>query len=319
MNKDCKIWTAALCICCLCACTGEDSIPTTPDGGKGVPINFSATLTDTRADEFTNTTLSSMGVFAYASGTGNYNESTTPLNYIYNVEISKTDADAAWTPASPIFWPLNSNEKLTFFAYAPHTNRIMEAGNNLSLPDFNSAGHPQLTYTNTHPDIDFLFAVPQTDLMKATSTVNFRMMHALTKVSIAVSNSGTRTKKVIRLALKAKKQGTFSYPPSGVFKFQVGDEYITYDENMSYTVELPGGEDTTVKNIKSYYVLPDRTGVALTLTYIEYTDPSDDTGTQYTTVVSDTPDVDAGELSFSDNVPWVPGTSITYQLIISDK
>lgn len=298
----------------LTACN-TDSEPEVPY--SDVPINFSATVPATRAGEFTSATLSSMGVFAYASGTGDYNENSTQLNYIYNVEISKTDA--VWTPASPIYWPLNTTEKLTFFAYAPHTDKITAAGNTLSTPAFKSAGYPQLTYTNTCPDIDFLFAVPRANLTKAASTVNFHMMHALTKVSIDVSNSGIRTKKVTGLTLKAKRQGTFSYPPSGIFKYQVGEETITYGEAVSYSVELPGNDATPVENIQSYYVMPDRTGVVLTLTYTEYTGAPDTTGTEYTVVVSDTPDTDAGELPFGDNVQWIPGISIAYQFKLGDK
>lgn len=282
-----------------------------------IPINFSASLPDTRTGEFTDAALSSMGVFAYASGTGNYDEGSTQLNYIYNVEITKTGA--VWTPASPIYWPLNSNEKLTFFAYAPHTDKITAAGGTLSIPAFKSAGYPQLTYTNTCPDIDFLIAVPLTNLTKAASTVNFHMMHALTKVSIGVRNSGIRAKKVTGLTLKAKRQGTFSYPPSGVFKYQVGDEYVTYGEATPYAVELPGNDATPVENIQSYHVLPDRTGAVLTLTYKEYADASDTTGTEYTVVVSDTPVTDIGELPFSDDIQWIPGISIAYQFKLGDN
>ncbi|MCD8183752.1 MAG: fimbrillin family protein [Bacteroides sp.] len=255
----------------LAACTSND----VPDV-EASPISFSATTesirdtsadtrsmsADTRAGELTDATLSSMGVFAYVSNITNYNESSTQLNYIYNLAITKTSA--TWTPASPVYWPLNSNEKLTFFAYAPYSGVIESEGNALSIPAFNSAGHPKLTYTNNKPDIDLLIAIPQANLTSATAAVNFHMMHALTKLTIRVQNIGSNAIRVTGLTLKARKQGTLSCPPStsaiAYASTGTGEEaYITYDENTALDITLDGGS-AAASDIRTYYLMPDRTG-----------------------------------------------------------
>ncbi len=289
-----------------------------PENLSATPISFSVTTVHTRSGELTDATLSSLGVFAYTDGKQDYNETTTQLNYIFNVEIAKT---TVWKPASPIYWPLNIDEKLTFFAYAPHSDKLT-GGNSLSLPAFNSAGVPRLTFTNKDASTDFLFAVPQANLTKATSTVNFRMSHAMTKVSIYISNTGSRKKKITGLTLKAKEKGTFFYLPSSTLKYQAETtDYITYGETASYSVELPGNDASNIQLIQSYYLLPDRTGAVLTLTYTEYTDDADTSGTEYKVVISDSPDTSAGEIPFNNDIQlkWASGASIAYQLTLNDK
>lgn len=116
MNKDCKIWTAALCICCFCACTGEDSIPTTPDGGKGVPIGFTVDESTTRAQLTTAENMNSMALFAYHT-TGNFNAVTATPNYMFNTPVNKVNG--VWISSPTFYWPGADADRLSFFAITP--------------------------------------------------------------------------------------------------------------------------------------------------------------------------------------------------------
>lgn len=307
-------------VCCTIAVTA--CIDDKDAENLRIPINFSAIDVTTRADgEITATTLSSINIFAYASGTEDYNETTTKLNYIYNVEIAKTDA--VWTPTTPVYWPLDPAEKLTFFAYATNSTTIATANNTLSLPAFNSAGHPALTYTNTHPDIDFLLAIPQANRTKTSGTISFSMQHAMTKLIIRVQNVGSNAIKVTGLTLKTKKQGTFVCPPSTsmIACTSTGtaeEDYITHDEG-NLDISLDGG-NAAYQDIKTYYLLPDREGTVLTLTYTKYSSSTignGETGTTHTATIYDTPPSE-GDIAFDKDVPWLPGLAITYSLQITD-
>lgn len=116
MNKVCKIWTAALCICCFCACTGEDSIPTTPDGGKGVPIGFTVDESTTRAQLTTAENMNSMALFAYHT-TGNFNAVTATPNYMFNTPVNKVNG--VWISSPTFYWPGADADRLSFFAITP--------------------------------------------------------------------------------------------------------------------------------------------------------------------------------------------------------
>lgn len=157
MNKDCKIWTAALCICCFCACTGEDSIPTTPDGGKGVPIGFTVDESTTRAQLTTAENMNSMALFAYHT-TGNFNAVTATPNYMFNTPVNKVNG--VWTYSPILYWPIADADRISFFAITP----IPTADNGITVETTaETPGYP--TFRITPPasptqQADFCIAPP---------------------------------------------------------------------------------------------------------------------------------------------------------------
>ena len=136
----------------------------------------------------------SFGVFAYYTDGKEYDATATP-NFMFNqlVEWNGTDA---WTYSPLKYWPNEATDKLSFFAYAPHTSK---SNGNITLAagfDKASASAPSLTYKldddqSTH--VDLLWADPTTvkNLTKQTTSekVPFVFNHALSRIgfkSVAV-------------------------------------------------------------------------------------------------------------------------------------
>ena len=67
------------------------------------------------------------GVFAYYTGTNNFSTSDTP-NFMYNQRVDKgtNGQNANWIYNPIKYWPNNENDKLSFFAYAPHVTNTNE-------------------------------------------------------------------------------------------------------------------------------------------------------------------------------------------------
>ena len=92
------------------------------------------------------------------------------------------------------YWPNEATDKLSFFAYAPHTT---ESNGNIALAagfDNASASAPSITYTldgNQSTHVDLLWATPVENKTKQTTTekVHFIFKHALSRIgfkSVAV-------------------------------------------------------------------------------------------------------------------------------------
>lgn len=134
----------------------------------------------------------SFGVFAYYTDNSDYTEGTSTPNFMFNQFVEHDGS--AWIYSPLKYWPNEATDKLTFFAYAPHTT---ESNGNIALAagfDNASASAPSITYTlddvqSTH--VDLLWATPVENKTKQTTTekVHFVFKHALSRIgfkSVAV-------------------------------------------------------------------------------------------------------------------------------------
>ena len=121
MNVRFRTWILALLPFCLSAC-GDSASPGSDAPSGLAAIGFSPTVeAQTRAADFTKDNLTSMGVFAYLTQGTDFGTSSTP-NFMYNQKVEKTaGSGGSWIYTPVKFWPANSNDKLSFFAYAPHS------------------------------------------------------------------------------------------------------------------------------------------------------------------------------------------------------
>lgn len=121
MNVRFRTWILALLPFCLSAC-GDSASPGSDAPSGLAAIGFSPTVeAQTRAADFTKDNLTSMGVFVYLTQGTDFGTSSTP-NFMYNQKVEKTaGSGGSWTYTPVKFWPANSNDKLSFFAYAPHS------------------------------------------------------------------------------------------------------------------------------------------------------------------------------------------------------
>ena len=144
------------------------------------------------------------GVFAYYTGQDDADEDNIKgdPNFMNNVKVTygdwKQDPDDdpknnSWGYSDLKYWPNTTGDKISFFAYAPHTE------NQTKLKVYTKSGGPTgddtpvyLTYVLDYNDyknhIDVLFAPKQLNTTKQ-STVNLTFYHALSRVGFKVKNN----------------------------------------------------------------------------------------------------------------------------------
>lgn len=127
----------------------------------------------------------SFGVFAYYTEGVEYNGTTTP-NFMFDQLVEWNGTPAAWNYTPLKYWPNDADDRLSFYAYAPH---ISDSKGNITFPDFTNAstGAPVLTYTlaeNLANHVDLLWADPvknETN-QKIAQKVQFNFKHALSRI-----------------------------------------------------------------------------------------------------------------------------------------
>ena len=137
----------------------------------------------------------SFGVFAYYTDNSNYTEGTSTPNFMFNQNVKWNGAAWAYSPLK--YWPNETADRLSFFAYAPH---VEQSNGNIALNITNtSASAPSVTYTlddDQSKHVDLLWATPHYNLQKQATTadVKFTFNHALSRIgfkSVAVIDEGS--------------------------------------------------------------------------------------------------------------------------------
>lgn len=127
----------------------------------------------------------SFGVFAYYTDGTEYDGTTSP-NFMFDQLVEWNGTPAAWNYTPLKYWPNDADDRLSFYAYAPH---ISDSKGNITFPAFTktSTGAPSLTYTlneNLANHVDLLWATPvknETN-QKITENVKFNFKHALSRI-----------------------------------------------------------------------------------------------------------------------------------------
>lgn len=166
----------------LTACA-KSEIETPVKTGEG--ISFRSSAVSSRAQSLTNDDVNlfkTMGIYAAATGSDDYNAQSHRANYLENIKAERTDAASSWTTAQTYYWPVG---KTTFFAYAPYK----AAGSNV----INTAnGAPVIDFTvnpNQAAQIDLLIASSVKNAVKNPNAVTIPMKHALTKIGFSAKLS----------------------------------------------------------------------------------------------------------------------------------
>lgn len=242
----------------LTGCNETESIET-----DGAPLSFSTSVeAQTRAGDLTTSNLTSMGVFAFFTQGGGFDASPAPTpNFMYNQEVTKAVGNGPWTYSPGKYWPVNSNDKVSFFAYAPHNAQ----GVTPSLAT--KTGYPELTYivpTTESSQTDLLAAAPI--MNKNGGAVNFTLKHALTKVTFIVKNgdSDNTPKTVNSFSMKTKTSGKLTYTNSAFTWGNTTGTATFYPTNANITV--PTTLNGTV-NIATFYLIPDNAGASFSIKY----------------------------------------------------
>lgn len=167
-----------LCLALLLAGCSREADPTP----EGTPLGFSTNFDiDSRATAATD--IDNMGIFAYYTGQSAFGtgEDFTP-DFMFNQLATRTSSVWGYTPLK--YWPNTEGDKLTFFAYSPHSDnytsiQVVSENSDTGLPciEFTAPGNITL-------QTDLL--VGEAKNVSRTSSdggaVRFEMHHTLTRI-----------------------------------------------------------------------------------------------------------------------------------------
>ena len=272
----------------------------------GLPVGFSAFVEElsgeTRADAVTDVT--SMGVFAYATKTTDFNWTTSLPNFMYNQQMTKNATTGKWDYTPQMYWPLNTEEKITFYAYAPHNNVITNNGDELSLSASTVPGLPTFIYTNNTAKTDLLLSTPIQNRTNLDPNIRFTLKHALVKISFSVQNFVPDVPKTVTsITVKARNKCTITETQTnGIsYDYDTSGGAATYSTGAGFSIPLTTG-DETVYPAATFFLLPYMEDATYNVTYTV----DDGSGQSVTT----------SDQSFPTAILWAPGASIVYILKI---
>lgn len=140
-------------------------------------------------DEWSN--QAGFGVFAYYTGGKTYEEETSKKpNFMYNEKVYCQST--VWKYDILKYWPNNTNDKVSFFAYAPYAKGNGTNTNISFNSTYNDMEAPQITFTvnqivKNQQDLLWAQQLNKTKpSITATDPVNFSFAHALARVGFKV-------------------------------------------------------------------------------------------------------------------------------------
>lgn len=275
------------------------------------PVGFSTTVEGAVTRYASDDLPPSLGVLASQTA-GNFNESSR-LSFMYNQMIERNGNTWSYLPTK--YWPTNANDKISFFAYAPHN------ATGVTLCSTANQGFPYLNYTvptAEEDQIDLLAAKPLMNQSYASNPatpsdpttqgkISFTMQHALTKISIYAESSDLSAGKVVNsLSITAPQSGKLTYNAGG-FDWSASADKSTYTATKK-DVTIATADGNVL--LGTFYLIPDRENSSLNITYTlkgeiagGVNPPTDER-------------VITGQ-AFPDTYEWTPGTSIVYTLNIT--
>lgn len=254
MSKHLLILSTLLMLAVGCKRGADDDMP------SQTPVAFTARLDGEEATraEINTENLTSMGVFACYTGQSDWTESSTS-NFMYNQPVEKSAS--AWTYTPIKYWPNMEGDKLSFFAYAPHSEKVKgfaTYGYNSS----NATGFPTFSYeppVNITEQTDLLFAPPLLNKTKG-SELSFKMGHVLTHVLFKVKSTSNMT--VSKLTVnKGAHSGYLSYNESSYSWASIGEK-----QTFNYEAEIVVPENTLTDICESFLLPQNAESVSLTFT-----------------------------------------------------
>ena len=170
----------------ISSCTNDEVIPNTSADNA---IEFGTYLgrdAQTRGTTLTTSNLTNFGVFAYYTGNADYETAPFAPNFMYDQLVQKSLGETEWNYAPEKYWPNNSGDKVSFFAYAPHQDHVAMA----TSPG--QADDPKINFSvdeTTNKQIDLLWA-KQVDKTKqaVNEKVKFTFQHALSRIAFSVES-----------------------------------------------------------------------------------------------------------------------------------
>ena len=268
---------AAAAALALVSCAKVETIQNTNDENAIVFGAYSGKVTETKLAALTTSTLTSFGVYAYYTDGADWSASATP-NFMFNQSV--TGSHAGGFTYSPLkYWPNETSDKLSFFAYAPYmtmSNGIEEDSENTDT------GAPTIKYTMPALEanqVDLLWATPlknqQRDTYGNNGKVAFVFNHALAKIEVKVRyllesiNAGSTTGSALAAVTTVTLNEVHITGPfggaSGTLNLETGvwSDVTLDDDNVTYSTtgltQNVTNSNAAVTGINPAIILPNST------------------------------------------------------------
>lgn len=292
----CTLLCTLLCI----GCDNEDTtlMPTQPIGFS-TSVDDSDTHADTRA-EATTANLTEIGVHAYFTGTSDYAPNAFTPNFLYNQSVKKVNG--TWTYDPVKYWPANPNDKVSFFAYAPHS--ATTTGNTKDkITVFPSTSKKNLLigYSEPSGELDLLLSLGELNRTNNQGPVQFTMKHAMAKVIFKVKVEGGASKTITGVSTQSGKFVQFTVNDSNT---EIQASAMTNNKVTCEATNLNITAGSTATTVKEFFLPPQHMGdTQVSLTYLDGSTPKTIEATLPNPIDND----------------WTPGKAIGYTFTIKDN
>lgn len=139
-----------------------------------------------RATSLKTENLTNFGVFAYYTGTADYATGSFTPNFMYNQKVEKSLGASTWEYEPEKYWPNNSGDKVSFYAYAPHNNHVTIVTSNGQADDAKLNFNVDPTTKN---QVDLLWAKEVNRVKQPVEQkVKFNFAHALSRIGFKVES-----------------------------------------------------------------------------------------------------------------------------------
>lgn len=170
--------------------------------GGDIPVRFSSSLVNTPATKGTLPANSTFGVFAYYTKTNNWNGNFTP-DFMYNEDVSFDGTSYTYSPIK--YWPNNTNEKITFWAYYPYSaSAVLYQKGKTTAYNNTTKNLPDIRFTVTDGQTDFMVSNVASNKTKPSlnTPVELTFNHALSRISFYVKKVDTAVPEKYTVKLK---------------------------------------------------------------------------------------------------------------------
>lgn len=173
----------------IAGCSQNEVMEVSPDANPAVGFDV-YTGAQTRIDDYVvadNTTIRTdgFGVLAYFTGTADWAGSTETPNFMYTQGVTYGGGNWSYTPVK--YWPKNTTDKITFFAYAPY-DPTEGTRTGVYLSPKTAQGNPTV---KSYYDVDLVIDESQKDKTSASGTIAFKFKHIMSRVNLVAKAQTT--------------------------------------------------------------------------------------------------------------------------------
>ena len=190
---------------------------------ESVAVQFNTSIekeTQTRATTLDDAALKSegFGVLAYYTQNSAWSAaaSTATPNFMHNQKISWSTANSLWNYSPIKYWSNNTNDKVSFFAYAPfETSPTNGASKGIRLPANTATGTPSINFSinsSIANQVDLVYASAKD---KNREVVDFQFKHALSRIGFSAKTAAAYSEEIkvtnISVSGKVYPSATFTF------------------------------------------------------------------------------------------------------------